>query len=104
MREVILHVYDVSNGGSEKTDNTSLRIFKDRIGLGGVFHSAVQLRQAKTKIVTASKVAYRFIASLASNSNSSATPESPGNSNRSSPRFQGTVYICALEVRIGRHL
>ncbi|KAG1362382.1 deubiquitinase DESI2 [Cocos nucifera] len=211
MKEVILHVYDVTNSESEKTNNTILqinRVFKDRIGLGGIFHSAVQvygeeewsfgfcengtgvfgcppgknpmykyrehillgetncsilkvshilrelsrewpgdsydllskncnhfcdafcerlgvpklpgwvnrfanvgdaavvvagntalrLRQAKTEIVTASKVAYRFMAGLASNSNSPATPESPNNSNRSSPRFQGTWFRNLVSV------
>ncbi|KAL9274237.1 DeSI-like protein [Drosera capensis] len=46
MTEVILHLYDVTNSGSEKTNNTILqinKIFKDRIGLGGIFHSAVSL-------------------------------------------------------------
>lgn len=46
MAEVILHVYDVTNSGSEKTNNTILninKIFKDTIGLGGIFHSAVQV-------------------------------------------------------------
>ncbi|KAJ4802861.1 PPPDE putative thiol peptidase family protein [Rhynchospora pubera] len=46
MKEVILHVYDVTNSDSEKTNNTILqinRIFKDRIGLGGIFHSAIQV-------------------------------------------------------------
>ncbi|KAM3409174.1 hypothetical protein ACQJBY_001875 [Aegilops geniculata] len=46
MKEVVLHVYDVTNSDSEKTNNTILqinRIFKDRIGLGGIFHSAVQV-------------------------------------------------------------
>nr|CAD1835390.1 unnamed protein product [Ananas comosus var. bracteatus] len=46
MKEVILHVYDVTNSDSEKTNSTILqinRIFKDRIGLGGIFHSAVQV-------------------------------------------------------------
>lgn len=46
MKEVILHVYDVTNSGSEKTNNTILqinKIFKDGIGLGGIFHSAVQV-------------------------------------------------------------
>ncbi|KAJ3682047.1 hypothetical protein LUZ60_014620 [Juncus effusus] len=46
MKEVILHVYDVTNSESEKTNNTILqinRIFKDRIGLGGIFHSAIQV-------------------------------------------------------------
>lgn len=46
MKEVVLHVYDVTNSGSEKTNNTILqinRIFKDRIGLGGIFHSAIQV-------------------------------------------------------------
>ncbi|KAG6743342.1 hypothetical protein POTOM_054296 [Populus tomentosa] len=47
MTEVILHVYDVTNSGSEKTNNTILninKIFKDTIGLGGIFHSAVQVK------------------------------------------------------------
>ncbi|KAF8379568.1 hypothetical protein HHK36_029008 [Tetracentron sinense] len=46
MTEVILHIYDVTNSGSVKTNNTIVqinRIFKDRIGLGGIFHSAVQV-------------------------------------------------------------
>lgn len=46
MTEVILHIYDVTNSGSEKTNNTILhinKIFKDGIGLGGIFHSAVQV-------------------------------------------------------------
>ncbi|KAL2540191.1 PPPDE putative thiol peptidase family protein [Abeliophyllum distichum] len=44
--EVILHVYDVTNGASDKTNNTIVqinKIFKDGIGLGGIFHSAVQV-------------------------------------------------------------
>ncbi|CAK9176903.1 unnamed protein product [Ilex paraguariensis] len=202
--EVILHIYDVTNSGSDKTNNTILqinKIFKDGIGLGGIFHSAVQvygdeewsfgfceegtgvfscpsgknpmykyrecivlgktdfsifkvnqvlrelsrewpgnsydllskncnhfcdefcerlgvpklpgwvnrfanagdtaveiagntafrLRQAKTEIVSASKVAYRFLASVGSN-NSIVAPESPGNSNRGTPRFQVTWF------------
>lgn len=46
MTEVILHIYDVTNSGSEKTDNTIMqinKIFKDGIGLGGIFHSAIQV-------------------------------------------------------------
>ncbi|GMH19639.1 hypothetical protein Nepgr_021480 [Nepenthes gracilis] len=46
MTEVILHIYDVTNGGSEKTNNTVMqinKIFKDGIGLGGIFHSAVEV-------------------------------------------------------------
>ncbi|PUZ43095.1 hypothetical protein GQ55_9G634400 [Panicum hallii var. hallii] len=45
-REVVLHVYDVTKTGSEKTDNTVRKInrfFKDGIGVGGIFHSAVQV-------------------------------------------------------------
>jgi hypothetical protein len=45
-REVVLHVYDVTKTGSEKTDNTVRminRFFKDGIGVGGIFHSAVQV-------------------------------------------------------------
>ncbi|KAL5567928.1 hypothetical protein UlMin_024503 [Ulmus minor] len=44
--EVILHIYDVTNSGSEKTNNTIMqinKIFKDGIGIGGIFHSAVQV-------------------------------------------------------------
>ncbi|KAJ4956006.1 hypothetical protein NE237_012789 [Protea cynaroides] len=203
MTDVILHIYDVTNSGSVKTNNTITqinKIFKDRIGLGGIFHSAVQvygdeewsfgfcengtgvfncppsknpmytyrecitlgktnlsifkvnqilrelktewpgnsydllskncnhfcdvfcerlgvpklpawvnrfanagdaamevagntalrLRQAKTEIVTASKVAYRFLAGAGSNT--SVSPESPGNSNRGTPRFQSAWF------------
>uniref|UniRef100_A0A7N0T3I1 PPPDE domain-containing protein n=1 Tax=Kalanchoe fedtschenkoi TaxID=63787 RepID=A0A7N0T3I1_KALFE len=46
MAEVILHIYDVTNSGSDKTNNTIVqinKIFKDGIGLGGIFHSAVQV-------------------------------------------------------------
>lgn len=207
MTDVRLHIYDVTNSGSEKTNNTILninKIFKDGIGVGGIFHSAVQvygdeewsfgfceqgsgvfscpsgrnpmytyresivlgktnfsilkvnqilrelsrewpgnlydllgrncnhfcdefcdrlgvpklpgwvnrfanagdaamevagttalrLRQAKTEIVSASKVAYRFLAGVASNVNGTngAVPDSPSNSNRGTPRFQGTWF------------
>ncbi|KAK6936796.1 PPPDE peptidase domain, partial [Dillenia turbinata] len=46
MTEVILHIYDVTNSGNEKTNSTIVqinKIFKDGIGLGGIFHSAVQV-------------------------------------------------------------
>lgn len=46
MTEVILHIYDVTNSDSEKTNSTIVqinKIFKDGIGLGGIFHSAVQV-------------------------------------------------------------
>lgn len=46
MTDVILHIYDVTNSGSEKTNSTIVqinKIFKDGIGLGGIFHSAVQV-------------------------------------------------------------
>uniref|UniRef100_A0A2N9G6G1 PPPDE domain-containing protein n=1 Tax=Fagus sylvatica TaxID=28930 RepID=A0A2N9G6G1_FAGSY len=203
MTDVILHIYDVTNSGSDKTNNTIVninKIFKDGIGIGGIFHSAVQvygddewsfgfceqgtgvfscpsgknpmytyrecivlgqtnfsilkinqilrelsrewpgnsydllskncnhfcdefcerlgveklpgwvnrfanagdaamevagntalrLRQAKTEIVSASKVAYRFLLGVANNA--TGAPESPGNSNRGTPRFQGTWF------------
>lgn len=48
----------------------------------------LQLRQAKTEIVSASKVAYRFLLGVTNNVKSGS--ESPSNSNRGgSPRFQG---------------
>ncbi|CAI0403201.1 unnamed protein product [Linum tenue] len=46
MTDVILHIYDVTNSGSEKTNTTIMqinKIFKDGIGIGGIFHSAVQV-------------------------------------------------------------
>ncbi|KAK9914312.1 hypothetical protein M0R45_038098 [Rubus argutus] len=46
MTEVVLHIYDVTNSGSDKTNSTIMqinKIFKDGIGLGGIFHSAVQV-------------------------------------------------------------
>ncbi|XP_024982583.1 deSI-like protein At4g17486 isoform X1 [Cynara cardunculus var. scolymus] len=206
MTEVMLHIYDVTNSGSDNTNNTIVqinKIFKDGIGLGGIFHSAVQVygedewsfgfceqgtgvfscparknpmytyrecivlgktdlskykvnqilrelsrewpgncydllskncnhfcnelcerldvpklpgwvnrfanagdtaveiaestairfRQAKTEIVTASKVAYRFLSGIASNSTTPVSPDSPGNANRNSPRFQQPAWF-----------
>ncbi|KAI4319997.1 hypothetical protein MLD38_033526 [Melastoma candidum] len=46
MTEVILHIYDVTNSGSEKTNSTIMqinKIFKDGMGIGGIFHSAIQV-------------------------------------------------------------
>lgn len=51
----------------------------------------IQLRQAKTEIVSASKVAYRFLAGVTSNA-TTPVPDSPSNSNRGSPRFQATWF------------
>lgn len=52
----------------------------------------MQFRQAKTEIVSASKVAYRFLAGVASN-NSTVSPESPSNSSsRGTPRFQASWF------------
>ncbi|KAI3808797.1 hypothetical protein L1987_24758 [Smallanthus sonchifolius] len=206
MTEVILHVYDVTNSGSENTNNTILQInrfFKDGIGIGGIFHSAVQVygedewsfgfceqgtgvfccpakknpiytyreaivlgktslskskvnqilrefsrewpgncydllskncnhfcnefceslgvpklpgwvnrfanagdtaveiaettsmrfRQAKTEIVTASKVAYRFLAGITSNNTTQGSPGSPVGTDRSNPRFQQPAWF-----------
>lgn len=49
-----------------------------------------QFRQAKTEIVSASKVAYRFL--LGANSNAAASSDSSGISNRGTPRFQATWF------------
>ncbi|CAI9767679.1 unnamed protein product [Fraxinus pennsylvanica] len=54
-------------------------------------NTAYRLRQARTEIIAASKVAYRFLAGVASN-NSIATPGSPVNSPRGSLRFQATWF------------
>lgn len=56
----------------------------------------LQFRQAKTEIVTASRVAYRFLAGVASNT--LAAPESPGNSGRASPRIQGAWFKNLMTV------
>jgi hypothetical protein len=58
----------------------------------------LQFRQAKTEIVSASKVAYRFILGVTNNVTNNVTnsvkpgPDSPNNSNNevSSPRFQAS--------------
>lgn len=54
----------------------------------------MQFRQAKTEIVSASKVAYRFLLGVTNNvtNNVRTGPESPNNSNRGggSPRFQAS--------------
>ncbi|XWS73219.1 hypothetical protein CRYUN_Cryun02cG0108200 [Craigia yunnanensis] len=45
MTDVILHIYDVTNTGSDKTNSTIVqinKIFKDGTGLDGIFHSAIQ--------------------------------------------------------------
>ncbi|KAF8780176.1 hypothetical protein HU200_001839 [Digitaria exilis] len=45
-QEVVLHVYDVGRTGCDKTDRTVRninRFFKDCIGVGGIFHTAVQV-------------------------------------------------------------
>ncbi|GLJ05696.1 hypothetical protein SUGI_0023270 [Cryptomeria japonica] len=46
MTEVVLHIYDVTNSASAKTNNVIMqlnKIMKDGIGIGGIFHSAVQI-------------------------------------------------------------
>uniref|UniRef100_A0A0D6QW82 PPPDE domain-containing protein n=1 Tax=Araucaria cunninghamii TaxID=56994 RepID=A0A0D6QW82_ARACU len=46
MTEVVLHIYDVTNSASAKTNNVIVqlnKIMKDGIGIGGIFHSAVQI-------------------------------------------------------------
>lgn len=56
----------------------------------------LQWRQAKTEIVSASKVAYRFISGVTSNS--SVIPESPNNSNRGISRFQGAWFKNLISI------
>eukprot|EP01018_Ginkgo_biloba_P020866 Gb_01233 [translate_table: standard] len=46
MSEVVLHIYDVTNSTSVKTNSAIVqlnKIFKDGIGMGGIFHSAVEI-------------------------------------------------------------
>lgn len=51
---------------------------------------SLQFRQAKTEIVSASKVAYRFLLGVTNNVTSS--PDSTGNTNRGSPRIQAAWF------------
>ncbi|KAL0798423.1 hypothetical protein Bca101_053598 [Brassica carinata] len=152
MTEVVVHIYDVTNSGSEKTNNTILQInrfFKDGIGLGGIFHSAIQVygdeewsygyceqgtgvfscpstknpmytyrwvnrfahagdtalevagntamrvKQAKTELVSASKVAYRFLSNITSNVTNGSPQQRPGtlgSSENGSLRLQGSWF------------
>lgn len=46
MAEVTLHVYDVTNSMNERANSAIFnlnKIFRDGIGLGGIFHGAVQV-------------------------------------------------------------
>jgi len=46
MSEVVLHIYDVTNSASVRTNNVIVqlnKIMKDGIGVGGIFHSAVEI-------------------------------------------------------------
>eukprot|EP00252_Welwitschia_mirabilis_P022403 TRINITY_DN6052_c0_g1_i2.p1 TRINITY_DN6052_c0_g1~~TRINITY_DN6052_c0_g1_i2.p1 ORF type:complete len:246 (-),score=53.46 TRINITY_DN6052_c0_g1_i2:70-807(-) len=46
MSEVVLHIYDVTNSASQRTNSAIVqlnKVMKDAIGLGGIFHSAVQV-------------------------------------------------------------
>uniref|UniRef100_A0A0A9CHX3 PPPDE domain-containing protein n=1 Tax=Arundo donax TaxID=35708 RepID=A0A0A9CHX3_ARUDO len=42
-QEVVAHIYDVANAGSDATVLHINRFFKDAIGLGGIFHTAIQV-------------------------------------------------------------
>ncbi|KAJ1257549.1 hypothetical protein BS78_10G004600 [Paspalum vaginatum] len=42
-QEVVAHVYDVATAGSDTTVLHINRFFKDAIGLGGIFHTAIQV-------------------------------------------------------------
>ncbi|XP_076945397.1 uncharacterized protein LOC143616462 [Bidens hawaiensis] len=56
--------------------------------------TAMRFRQAKTEIVTASKVAYRFLSGITSKNNvTQGSPDSPGDTNRSNPRFQQPAWF-----------
>ncbi len=47
MTEVVLHVYDVTNSGSGRANATIRRlnkILRDGMGIGGIFHGALQVR------------------------------------------------------------
>ncbi|GMH18380.1 hypothetical protein Nepgr_020221 [Nepenthes gracilis] len=60
-----------------------------------VGNTAFRFRQAKTEIVSAGKMAYRFLADIASNS--PAAPDS-GSPSRASPRFQAPWFKNLIPV------
>ena len=67
MTEVILHIYDVTNSDSDKTNNTIVqinKIFKDGFGLGGIFHSAVQVSLSLSRSRSRSRVLDSVIGAL----------------------------------------
>lgn len=55
-----------------------------------IFLGLLQFKQAKTEIISASKVAYRFL--LGATNNVISSPESTSNSNRGTSRFQGAWF------------
>lgn len=55
-----------------------------------VFVGLLQFRQAKTEIISASKVAYRFL--LGATNNVISAPESTSNSNSGTSRFQAAWF------------
>lgn len=63
-----------------------------------IYLNHLQFRQAKDEVVTASKVAYRFLVGIASNNNSATTSAAAeaqnGDANRgsTSSRFQGVWF------------
>ncbi|KAJ9139850.1 hypothetical protein P3X46_030547 [Hevea brasiliensis] len=67
MTDVILHIYDVTNSGSEKTNNTIMQInqiFKDGVGLGRIFHSAVQVHGNDEWLLGFANIELEFLVAL----------------------------------------
>lgn len=51
MAEVTLHVYDVTNSGSVRANSAILglnRFMRGGIGIGGIFHGAVEVSELLT--------------------------------------------------------
>lgn len=55
MSEVTLHVYDVTNSMSVRTNSAILglnRVMRGGIGIGGIFHGAVEVSKITSPIAT----------------------------------------------------
>ena len=49
-QDVVAHVYDVATAGSDTTVLHINRFFKDAIGLGGIFHTAIQVIHFSSRV------------------------------------------------------
>lgn len=87
-----MYYYIYTYYANRRLQSPKLQTCSEPVIILDLVHFPLQFRQAKTEIVTASKVAYRFLAGVASN-NQINSPNSPdNNSNRGSPRLQSAWF------------